>query len=377
MDVLRIGTLGAARIAPKALVRPAREVDGVEVVAVAARDRGRAEEFAARQGVPRVHGSYRELVEDPEIDAVYNPLPNALHLPWTLAALAAGKHVLCEKPLTNNEAEARTASAAARERGLVLMEAFHYRHHPVMKRLVRLVHGLPGEGERLPFPGARGAIGAIQRIEARMCFPMLARGDIRYDYELGGGALMDAGCYAVHAARALGLGPELGDPAAEPEVVRARAKRLRRDPRVDRAMDAELRFPSGVRARVVASLWSGRALDIGLRVIGERGEVSVFNYLAPQAGHRIRVRAEDRSWTEHLPGEGTYTLQLRAFLAAVRDGGPNPTPAEDAIRTMRVVDAVYRGAGMPVRGEPVEAPLSRAAGSPRNPTQWGLVTQLR
>jgi predicted dehydrogenase len=138
---MRIGVLGAARITPTALIKPARIIDGVEIAAVAARDRRRAEAFAARWGVPAVHDSYAELLADPSLDAVYVPLPNGLHAQWTQAAVAAGKHVLCEKPFTANAAQARQVAGAAEASGLVVMEAFHYRYHPVARRMAELVHG--------------------------------------------------------------------------------------------------------------------------------------------------------------------------------------------------------------------------------------------
>ena len=187
-----------------ALIRPARSVAEVTVAAVAARDRSRAETFAARHGIPTVHRGYAEVIADPTLDAVYVPLPNALHAEWTLAALAAGKHVLCEKPMTANADEAQKVAAAAETSGLVVMEAFHYRHHPLMTRALELV----------------GEIGPVRHVETRLCFPLPKFNDIRYDHALAGGAMMDAGCYAVHALRTLG--------GAEPTVVSATANSGRR-----------------------------------------------------------------------------------------------------------------------------------------------------
>src|SRR5580700_3009835 len=180
MPPIRIGVLGAARIAPAALIRPARHVDGAEVVSVAARDPAKASAFAAKHHIPRVAGSYEELVADPGIDAVYNPLPNGLHGRWTMAALAAGKHVLCEKPFTANAEEARAVEAAHRPSGVVLMEAFHYRYHPLFARVRELI--------------ASGNVGTVRHIEAALCFPLFSAKDIRWDPALAGGATMDAGC---------------------------------------------------------------------------------------------------------------------------------------------------------------------------------------
>ena len=172
--------LGAARIAPSALINPAKDNADVVVTAVAARDGSRARAFAAKHGIPRVHESYEALLADPDIDAVYNPLPNGLHGKWTRAALDAGKHVLCEKPFTANADEAREIADLAAKSDRVVMEAFHYRYHPMTLRTEQII--------------ASGVIGKLQRVEAALCFPLPKFSDIRYNYSLGGGATMDAGC---------------------------------------------------------------------------------------------------------------------------------------------------------------------------------------
>src|SRR5215469_12782410 len=174
MEPLRVGILGAARIVPYALIRPARQVAQVSVYGVAARDVTRARRFAQKHLIPQTFASYEELLADPNIDAVYVPLPNALHAPWTLKALAAGKHVLCEKPFASNASEAELMAAAAQERKLVLMEAFHYRYHPLAARMKEIVTG--------------GELGEIRHIGAWLCFPLPFRGDIRYNLALAGGA---------------------------------------------------------------------------------------------------------------------------------------------------------------------------------------------
>lgn len=322
---LRIGILGAARIAPNALIKPAKDNAEVEVVSVAARDVGRAKEFAARHGIPGTHAGYAEMLADPAVDAVYNPLPNGLHGRWTLAALAAGKHVLCEKPFTANAEEARTVADAAAATDRVVMEAFHYRYHPLAARMAEIV----GSGE----------LGALRSVEASFCFPLPRFADIRYRFDLAGGALMDAGCYAVHMVRLLGGG--------EPEVVAAQAKL--RDDKVDRAMRADLVFPAGHTGRITCSMWSSDVLRISARVVGERGELRVFNPLSPQFFHRIVVRAGKARRVEHLSRRPSYAYQLDAFADAVLRGGPVLTDPADSIRTMTVIDAIYRAAGLPVR----------------------------
>jgi predicted dehydrogenase len=326
MDVVRIGVLGAARIAPSAVIKPAPHVGEAEVVAIAARDRARAEKFAAKHDVPNVYADYEALIGAPDVDAIYNPLPNGLHAPWTTAALEAGKHVLCEKPLTANAAEAEQLAAVARQTGLVLMEAFHWRYHPLARRMVEIVRS--------------GELGTLRDVEAALCFPLPRFSDIRYQYDLAGGALMDAGCYTVHIVRTLG--------GEEPEVVRATPKL--RTPDIDRAMRAELRFPSGHTGTITCSMWSSSLLRLHAKAVGDRGEMRVFNPTTPQLYHRLKVTVDGRSRVERFPRKPTYEYQLEAFCAAVLRGEPTLTPPSESIANMRVIDAIYRAAGMKVRG---------------------------
>ncbi|MFD1148171.1 Gfo/Idh/MocA family protein [Saccharothrix hoggarensis] len=321
-DHVRIGVLGAARIVPAALVRPGRSSSSVEVSAVAARDGERARAFADHHGIPRVHDTYDDLLADPNLDAVYIPLPNALHGKWTLAALAAGKHVLCEKPFAANADEAAVVAQAARASGLVVMEAFHYRYHPLALRLPEVV----------------AELGDLRHVEARLSFPLPRFKDIRYSLDLAGGALMDAGCYAVNMVRYLG---------GEPEVKSARA--LLKDEGVDRAMRAELLFPDGHTGTVVTSMWSRSLLRLSAKVLGANGELRVFNPFSPQHGHRLTVKLKGHRRVERFDRRPSYEYQLDAFADAVRHGAPFPTTADDAVATMRVVDDIYRAAGLPVR----------------------------
>ncbi|HEY3472887.1 MAG TPA: Gfo/Idh/MocA family oxidoreductase [Amycolatopsis sp.] len=322
---LRIGILGAARIAPAALVKPASSLSTVSVTAVAARSLERAQTFATRHRIPAAYGSYEELLADQDIDAVYNPLPNGLHGRWTRAALEAGKHVLCEKPFTANAAEAREIASLAEASGRVVMEAFHYRYHPLALRAEEIV--------------ASGELGSLVRVETALCFPLPKFSDIRYDYRLAGGATMDAGCYAVHMARVFG--------GETPSVVSASAKL--RSPGIDRAMTAELRFPSGHTGRVTCSMWSSSLLRISAKVVGSKGSLSVLNPVMPQAYHRFSVRVGGHRRTEKFPRRASYDYQLDAFAAAVLEGAPVKTSAADAVETMTVIDEIYRAAGLPLR----------------------------
>ena len=226
MEPLRIGVLGAARIAEIAMVDPARTT-GHRLVAVAARDRSRARDFAGRHGVERVLDSYADVVADPEVEAVYNPLANGLHGPWNLAAIRAGKHVLTEKPSASNAEEAGEVRDAARAAGVVFMEGFHYLYHPVTRRL----HELLDSGE----------LGELRAVETEMVMPPPDDTDPRWSYELAGGALMDVGCYAVHALRM--LAPWAG---GAPRLVAARGGERPDHPKVDEWLDADWEFPGGV-----------------------------------------------------------------------------------------------------------------------------------
>jgi predicted dehydrogenase len=322
---LRIGVLGAARIAPLALINPAKQTRVVGVAAVAARVASRADAFAAKHDIPRVHESYEALIADPDLDAVYNPLPNGLHGRWTRAALAAGKHVLCEKPFTANAAEAREIADLATQSDRVVMEAFHYRYHPLALRVEEII--------------ASGELGKLERVEAALCFPLPKFSDIRYNYSLAGGATMDAGCYAVHMVRTFG--------GETPEVVSAQAKL--RDPQVDRAMTAELRFGGGHTGRVRCSMWSSRLLEISAHVVGDRGELRVLNPVTPQFFHRLSVRSTDGKRVERFSRRASYAYQLDAFAAAVLRGEPVKTTPEGAVENMTVIDGIYRAAGLPLR----------------------------
>jgi predicted dehydrogenase len=335
VDRVRIGILSTARITAAALITPARQVPEVTVTAVAARDRPRAEAFAAEHGIPVVHDSYEALIADPDVDAVYNPLPNSLHAPWTLRAIAAGKHVLCEKPLTSRADQAADVAQAAAEAGVVVMEAMHYRYHRlarIMTEQLALIAGPEVDREH-----------SVRHIHCVVSFPLDGLDDIRYDYELAGGAAMDAGCYAVDCIRLLGPG--------DPEVVAALA--TEQHPDVDRAMTAFLRFPGGATAWLDVALTQGGKLRADVHVVGAQGQMRVQNFVHPYVRYRVTTRTPTLTETISSPpgesAETTYLGQLEAFAGAVLRGEPFPTTAEHAIGTMRVIDDIYRAAGLPLR----------------------------
>jgi len=329
---IRIGILGTARIAPQALIDPARQIPEVEVAAVASRDRQRAERFAQKCGIPRCYGSYAELVDDPQIDALYIPLPVAFHAEWSIRALEQGKHVLCEKPIAANASEAEQMAEAARRAGRVICEAMHYRYHPVAARIKEIV--------------TSGELGRLKHVEAHLCVPIIFNDSLRYSYELGGGAVMDVGCYAINVCRLLA--------GQEPEVIKADARLS--SPQVDRWMRAELRFPNGCSGTMVCSIFSPVLLRSQAKAVGEKGRMDVLNPYAPQTFfHAIKVRSADSRRTEKLTKTSTYQYQLQAFFQAIRHGQPLPTGPEDFLANMRVIDAVYEKAGLRPRGMSPEA----------------------
>jgi predicted dehydrogenase len=323
---IRIGVLGAAAIVPAALTNPARSVPEAEVTAIAARDPKRAQTFARKHHIPRVHQTYSDLLADSEINAIYNPLPNSLHAEWTIRALKAGKHVLCEKPFASNVQEAEQMADAARETGLVLSEAFAYRYHPLTRRVKEIV--------------ASGELGKVQHIEAQFCFLLPSRNNIRFKYNLAGGALMDCGCYPVSLIRFLA--------EAEPTVDRAQARLFA--PQVDRQMSADLSFADGRTAHLVCDLLSPKLFRSILQVRGDAGRLNVINPYHPHWFNWLSVRGRNSSHSEHVHAEDVYVLQLRAFIKAIRgEMNLNTNPA-DAIGNMRLIDTIYEKAGLNRRG---------------------------
>jgi D-xylose 1-dehydrogenase (NADP+, D-xylono-1,5-lactone-forming) len=314
---VRWGILSTAAINEK-LLAGARRSSSVEVVAVGSRDGARAGAFAERHGIARAHGSYEALLEDPDVEAVYNPLPNALHHPWTMRALAAGKHVLCEKPYSRRPAEVEEAFDVAERAGLVLSEAYMYRYNPQIERLAELVHD--------------GAIGELRTIASAFTHPCEDPADVRLSADLDGGGLMDVGCYCVSASRLL---------AGEPETVTAQ----------------QVVGPSGVDVRLTGTLaFAGGVLahfDCGfhvpdrsqLEVVGSAGTLRVndpWHCLDPG----ILLTRADGGVEAIAPAlESSYRLELERVGDAVRGaGGPPPLGRADALGQARTIDALYRAA---------------------------------
>jgi D-xylose 1-dehydrogenase (NADP+, D-xylono-1,5-lactone-forming) len=288
------------------------------IVAVASRSAERAAAYARDHGLERAHGSYEALLDDPEVDAVYNPLPNSLHVAWSIRALEAGKHVLCEKPMSRHPQDVERAFDVAEREGRVLMEAFMYRHHPQIVRAQELI--------------AEGAIGDLRLIRAAFSWAHPDPDDIRLQADLDGGGLMDVGCYCVSGARALA--------DAEPE--RVYAEQVLGGRGVDVRMVATLRFPGEVLAAIDCGL--SYAAHDELEAIGADGSLFLDD---PWHGRDtvIEVRRPDHS-TEHVEivRENPYALELENFEAAVRGDAPPLLGRADAVAQARAIEALYRSA---------------------------------
>ncbi|MDO9379550.1 MAG: Gfo/Idh/MocA family oxidoreductase [Nocardioidaceae bacterium] len=328
MEPLRIGVLGAARISENAIGKAARE-SGQRLVAVAARDRSRAEAFAAEHDVERVLDSYDAVIGDPEVEVVYNPLPNGLHGPWNLRAIAAGKHVLTEKPSSSDAGEAREVRDAAAAAGVQVVEAFHYLHHPLMRRVLEVL--------------ASGDLGTLQRVDVSMRMPPPDAGDPRWSFDLAGGSLMDVGCYGLDVVRTIAA--TLGGPV---EVVAARGTGGDADPRVDAAVDVDLALPGGVRATVLSGM-THDDVDFSLTLTGDAGTLHAPAFVLPHQDDRLVLTTSAGETTEHTGTRSTYAYQLDALAALLRDGTPIGPDADDAVAQAELVDAVYVAAGLPVR----------------------------
>jgi predicted dehydrogenase len=319
----RIGLLGASRIAPTAVIVPARDLPSVEIVAVAARDTGRARDFAREHGIAETCDDYAGLVARADIDLVYVGLPTHAHEEWSIAALQAGRHVLLEKPSAPVAAAARRMVAAAQASGRRLVEAFHYRYHPLMTRLLELT--------------TSGAIGRIESIDALIDVPVPRRpGEIRWSAELAGGALMDLGCYPVHWLRTIGG-----------EFTVADARIALADSGVDESVEARLRFDSGARGTLSCSMVPHeRGRRTSLVIEGSAGAIHVRNPIAPQMGHEFRWRNTGDWIEERLPLSTSYFHQLQAVAAALGSGAPLPTEGADIIANMQAIEAIYAAGGI-------------------------------
>ena len=310
------GILSTARIAGR-LVEGAGKTGEADIVAVASRNPASAQRFAEAHGIPRAHGTYEALLADPDIEAVYIPLPNSMHVPWTLRALEAGKHVLCEKPMDRGPEAVAQAFDLAEVHGLVLCEAFMWRHNPQTARVRALLD--------------EGAVGAVALVRACFSFTLSAEVDVRLDAALDGGALMDVGCYAVGGAR-LAAG-------AEPLSVSAEA--VTGPTGVDTRLTGLLRFEGDVLATIDCGLdLPGRS---ELEIVGADGRIVVpdpWHCIAPRI---VVERGYEREIVDVAPAD-SFALQLEDMAAAIRGERTPLLGRADALGQARTIDALYRSA---------------------------------
>jgi xylose dehydrogenase (NAD/NADP) len=311
---VRFGILSTAHI-NRLVLAGAQESDRVEVTAVASRDLARAEAYARGWGIERAYGSYEELLADPELDAVYNPLPNSLHVDWSIQALEAGKHVLCEKPLSRRPEDVERAFDVADRAGRLLTEAFMYRHNPQAARLKELVDG--------------GAIGELRVVRAAFSFTIGDKSNIRLAADLDGGALMDVGCYCVSGSRLL---------AGEPESVFGRSVA---EVGVDTVFAATMTFPGNV----IAQFDCGFSLPMRdeLEAVGSEGSIFLddpWHCRNPV----IEVRREGNVELIELEPVDSYRLELENLADTIRGDGELLLGREDAVQQARAIDALYRSA---------------------------------
>ncbi len=321
--MIRMGLLGASKIAPQAFIEPARRRDDCQVVCVAARDGDRANAYARQHGIPESLGSYEALIAHPGIDLIYNALPPHRHADLTIAALEAGKAVLCEKPFAMNAHEARAMTDAAARTGRPLLEAFHYRFHPMFDDILTQIR--------------KGAIGKVCAIKSEFSVAIKYRpGELRHDPALGGGALMDLGCYALHWARTVA--------GSEPRVTQATSKLSEQG--VDLVTTAHLEFSGGVTAQVRTSMAPGQRFKALLAIQGTEGILVARNPLHPHRGHSITIRKGLSIRRYIVPGETTYDHQLAHMIDVLKTNAPPLTGGADAVANMALIDAVYAAAGV-------------------------------
>jgi predicted dehydrogenase len=338
MRKIRWGVLGVARIATTKVIPAMQRGQWTEVAAIASRDRAKAQEAAGRLGIAKAYGSYEGLLADPEIDAIYNPLPNHLHVPWSIRAAEAGKHVLCEKPAGMNAAEVRGLIAARDRTGVVIGEAFMIQAHPQWLRAVELVRS--------------GRIGKLRAAYGSFGYFHLEADNIRNVRQYGGGGLMDVGCYPIKGSRMV-----FGE---EPRRV---AGVLVRDPNfgTDTLTSAILDFPSG---QCVFTCGTQVVPNQSMQFLGSAGRIEFEIPFNPVAGKTSRIRIDTGAdlagsgiTVEEFPPCDQYTLQGDAFARAIVEHGQPPVPLEDTLRNMKVIDAVFR-AGESGRWEDVDSPES-------------------
>lgn len=327
VTTIGIGVLGAAAITERAIVEPSAGLDGVNVVAIGARDPERARSAADRLGVPDA-GDYEAVLANPAVDLVYIPLPSTVQAEWAVKALAAGKHVLCEKPLSANATTAALIAETATATGRRAFVGFHYRLHAFTRRLIDDLRS--------------DVFGEVQRVDIDFSIPhfVVKPGNIRLDADLGGGSFMDVGCYAIDLIRAAW---------GQPTVLSAQAVLSPDDARVDLQIDAALELPGGTPVGIRSSFIGDDQGSMTVRVEGSAATLVATSVIVPQWGATLRITSADGEVLREeraADGENSYVRQLEHVVDALRTGSPSELDAAAGVGTMTVVDEVYRAAGL-------------------------------
>jgi xylose dehydrogenase (NAD/NADP) len=322
------GILGCAGIAEKAFIPAVRESQNGVLGAIAARDEDRAKSWAGRFGFERAHRTYQELVEDPAIDAIYNPLPNDLHAEWSIRAIRAGKHVICEKPMAMNAPEVRAMIQAADTHGVLLMEGFMYKFHPQIEKTLELIH--------------QGTIGELRSVHSSFTFQFERDGtNYRWSPAMGGGALYDVGCYTLSLARLV---------FGEEPVSAFASARLDPATGVDMTTAAVLEFPGGRFALCDASFEAH--FQSRLLAVGADGTLRLERAFSAKAFDvEIELVRGDAKDAVRVPQANMFALMVEHFGDAVLGRAPLRYPAADALGNMRAIDACFESirTGRPVR----------------------------
>lgn len=318
-----IGLLGASKIAPSAIIVPAQSIPGATIMAVAARDRSRAQAFAVHHAIPNVFESYEALIASDEVDVVYVGLPPNSHAEWSIKALQAGKHVICEKPTAMNVVEARAMVAAANASNGRLIEAMHTSYHTSFLQSLDWVRS--------------GRIGDVVSMTSHFGVPLEDDG-VRNQFrpEAGGGSVMDMGCYPLNWVTAF----------AGADVQSVTAHAVLAPSGVDASMKADLKFANGASADIQCSMVGPGGFSAGLTIRGTKGVIEFQNPLVPYDGGTLTLTTKEGTENVPVSTTTTYVYQLEAVLAAFANGAPLPTEGDAIIRQQQLIDDVYAAAGL-------------------------------
>lgn len=324
MKKLRWGLLSTARI-NRVLIPPLRMSARNELTAVASRDLAKAQAYASERGIPRVFGSYESMLADPDIDVIYNPLPNNMHAEWTIKAAQAGKHILCEKPMANTVEEVDAMTEAAQKAGVVLMEAFMYRHHPQTLKVKELVES--------------GVIGKLQLIRGSFTFKIGNEEDVRLNASLGGGSIWDVGCYPISYARLIA--------GAEPVEVFG-WQVTGQVSGVDETFTGQMKFSNGVIAQFDSGFRTPRRTHI--EIVGDKGNITIESPFIAWLNERVTIDDGNEKRVITIPGEDLYRGEVENMAEAILDGKPTRMSLTDTRNNVATIQALLHSAkeGKPV-----------------------------